>query len=105
MLNNPCINRVPQNPKRFLTEEAEKGNWQMGCPQGLSRASIPRGGGVKKTQKAIRLSPDSEHSLFKDDAADSDDDKDNEVDCHLLHVYHLPLHFSTLSLLIIIITL
>lgn len=85
MLNNPCINRVPKNPKHFLTEEAEKGNWQMGCPQGLSQARItidqnmPRGRGVRRTQRPVRLNPDSEHSLKYDDDG-SDDDNGDEVD-------------------------
>ena len=71
----------------------------MGCPQGLSQARItidqnmPRGREVRRTQRPVRLSPDSEHSLKYDDN-DNDDDSGDEVDLHLSHASHLPLHFS-----------
>lgn len=84
MLNNPCKKRVPKNRKHFLTEEAEKGNWQVGCPQGLFQAHVTtdqnmaRAREVRRTQRPVRLSLDSEQSLKYDD--DSDDDKDNEAD-------------------------
>lgn len=86
MLNNPCINRVPKNPKHFLTEEAEKGNWQVGCPQGPSPAptaigqNMPRGQAVRRSPSPIRLRPDSEHSLFLNDDDAGDDDNDSEED-------------------------
>ena len=56
--------------------------------------------------EVVRLSPDTEHSLDDDGADDGDDDGDgvdddnSEVDYHFLHAYHLPLPFSTLSLLL-----
>ena len=61
--------------------------------------------------EVVRLSPDTEHSLDDDGADDGDDDDgdddgdgvdddNSEVDYHFLHAYHLPLPFSTLSLLL-----
>ena len=55
----------------------------MGCPQGLFQAHVTidqnmaRAREVRRTQRPVRLSLDSEQSLKYDD---SDDDKDNEAD-------------------------